>query len=90
MPDRKGTKYAGLGLAILAFFLISANARADVTISVTPSFLEFAVDPGTIFDQVITVSNEGSSATGIVVAVRASADSPPEYSSTDLDRNRSG
>ena len=66
----------------MAFFLFSSDARADVTISVTPSFLEFAVDAGTIFDEVITVSNEGSTATGIVVAVRDSADSLPEFSST--------
>ena len=41
------------------------------------------MDAGTTFDEVITVSNEGSSATGLVVAVRSSADSPPEYASTD-------
>ncbi len=80
--NRKGARYAGLGLTILAFFLFSSDARADVTISVTPSFLEFAVDAGTIFDEVITVSNEGSTATGIVVAVRDLADSLPEFSST--------
>ena len=79
----RGAKYAGLGLAVLAFFFASTTAQAEVAISVAPSFLEFAVDPGTVFDQAITVTNEGSSATGIVAGVRPTPDGLPETSSVD-------
>ena len=74
---------ASILLAIVVSLFVSSSARADVTISVNPSFLEFAVDAGTSFNQLITVSNEGTNATGITVGVSASAPDRPDISSVD-------
>ena len=68
---------------IVGLLVLHSPAQAGITISVTPSFLEFAVDPGANFDEVITVSNEGSDSTGIIVEVSATIEGRPDISSTD-------
>ena len=66
-----------------ALLLPASSASAEVTISVAPSFLEFAADPGTSFTEVITVGNEGDETTGIGVSVDDTTGSRAEISAVD-------
>ena len=72
---------ASLVLVTVVFASLPSDARADVTISVTPSFLEFAVDPGATFEQAMTVSNDGSTATGMLASVTEPDDTRSDTSS---------
>ena len=82
-PRQLKTAAAGLLLAVAVPLIFSPTAAADITISVTPSLLEFAVDPGARFEEIITVTNEGTDRA--VVRVNVSA---PEDASSELSAER--
>ena len=52
-----------------ALQLLPGTARADFSLSVSPTLVEFTADPGGSIVQPITVTNEGSDAINIVVSV---------------------
>ncbi len=70
-------------LVLGALLLPASSVSAEVTVSVAPSFLEFAADPGTNFTEVILVSNEGDETTGIGGSVDDTAGSRSEISAID-------
>ena len=77
-----------LGLLTFALIVILTltgpfdTVRAAVTVSVSPSFLEFAADPGTDFSEIITVTNEGEDSTGMRVEVTDTLDDRPDISAS--------
>ncbi len=54
--------------------------EGELTLSVSPSFHEFAVDPGVDFSERIILTNEGVSALEISIAVRDADGTPASYS----------
>ena len=54
---------------VTTFLLCSSGAKADVTISVSPSLLEIGLDPGAGLTQAVTVKNRGSDAAYVTVGV---------------------
>ena len=57
-----------------------ASEDGELILSVSPSFHEFSVDRGVEFSERITLTNEGSSALEISIAVEDADDTPSSYS----------
>lgn len=75
-----------LALALLASagagFVWVSPARADVTISVSPSLLEFKAAPGNVGEERITVFNDGDEPFGVIAGVSGYGGAPEELSAT--------
>ena len=63
--------------------LFAAPARADVTVAVSPSLLEFGVDAGAEFAQEISVSNIGEDPAAISVSVSPKGNGGAESNTAD-------
>ena len=64
----------------MALVVAHTYVGADSSISVSASLLEFAADPGTSFDEVVTVNNMGSAPAQITVTVDQIPGGPPSIS----------
>ncbi len=81
--SRQAPRFLGGAAVFLLLLLNTSSASADVTVSVSPSFLEFAADPGTTFTELITVTNGGTEPTGILVTISPTTQDRPDISATD-------
>ena len=82
MSRQLRTIIAALAPATFALAMFSGSAAADVTVAISPSLLEFAVDPGARFAQTITVSNEGADPASIFVGVGSYGKAPEHLAAT--------
>ena len=83
MHKKLRTVAAALASTLAALAMFMGSAAADVTVAISPSLLEFAVDQGASFAQTITVSNEGSDPAAISVQVSPYGQTPEHLSATD-------
>jgi P pilus assembly chaperone PapD len=74
-----------LALSISAGVVLWAHpAKAEVTISVSPSLTEFRAVPGNTGEQQITVFNDGDEPFAVTVSVREYGGAPQELSAKDF------
>ena len=83
MHKKLRTVAAALATTLAALAMFMGSAAADVTVAISPSLLEFAVDQGASFAQTITVSNEGADPAAISVQVSPYGQAPEHLSATD-------
>jgi P pilus assembly chaperone PapD len=77
----------GLALALFVgagVVLWAHPAQAEVTISVSPSLVEFKAVPGNTGEQQITVFNDGDEPFGVTVSVREYGGAPQKLSAKDF------